>query len=234
MARIFLAALLLTTLTGCFEGISRQVLATVLALRGQPAVAPHQRTEFRAVTADSTFGRGTIFRTGPAAELDLILVPGILARLLGNSELQIDRLELVKDGNETQGGMISRTARVRLLRGRLIVSCEDVYTTRTQSRLMIETSRISLTSNAATLIRVETTDAETRVICGLGTVYPSDTNDSLPEGYFRVWPAKTQQSLPATEDPKTHTDLASTVKAGEELRQEREQNLPRANRFPRP
>jgi hypothetical protein len=154
--------------------------------------------------------------------------------VLADSELQIDRLELVKDGNETQSGMINRTARIRLIRGRLVVFCEDLNTTRTQTRLVIATDRTSLTANGDTLVRLETTAAETLVICGLGTVYPAGMNDSMPEGYFQVWPAKTQKALPAAEDPKTQTELADTVKTGDELLREREQNLPRPNRFPRP
>ena len=211
-------------------------MATVLAVRGQPTFASDQRAQFRAVTAESTFGRGAILQTRPKSELDLILVPGIFARLLADSELQIDRLELVKDGDETQGGIINRTARIRLLRGRLVVFCEDVDTTRTQSRLVIETAHIGLTANAATLLRVETTDTETRVVSALGMVYPSPAPSKdavVPTGYFQLFPAKTLDALPAGKDPKTRTQLADTAKAGDELRDEREQNLPRANRFPR-
>jgi len=55
---------------------------------------------FSRVNADSVFGSGTVLRTSPNAGLDLILVPGILVRLFESSELKIEELTLVKDGNE--------------------------------------------------------------------------------------------------------------------------------------
>jgi hypothetical protein len=246
-------AVLLALLTGCWEGISRHVLATVLSVRGEATVQPNERGNVQALTADSLFGGGSVLRTSPGATLDLMLVPGILLRLFENSELKVEELLLVKDGNETAGGMLSRTARVRLVRGRLIayfLAADD----ETQGQLIISTDRVKLTANPATLMRVDTDQNSTRVVSALGIIYPSRVGEAqaasspnrgsasssgteserpaIQKGFFQAWPS-TPHAIPAAEDSQAQTELAETVQIGEELLNEREQNLPRANRFPR-
>jgi hypothetical protein len=44
------------------------------------------------------------------AEVDITLLPGVLLRASDNSEVTIDELKLIKDGDETSGGMIDHTA----------------------------------------------------------------------------------------------------------------------------
>ena len=243
------ALLIALSFAGCWEGISRHVLATVLAVRGEVTARPNERAKFEAITLESLFGGGTVIRTSADGQVDLMLVPGVLVRLFDNSELRIQDLILVKDGNETAGGMISRTARMRLTRGRAVayfLEAEDA-----RGDLIIETDRVSLAAHPGTLFRVEASSDSTRAVSGVGQIYPTvgeagslpknksspspieNAGAALSKGLFQVWPSSAGQPVPAAEDSQAQTELTETIKAGEELRHEREENLPKANRFPR-
>src|SRR5438128_7098981 len=112
-------ALCLLLANGCSDGISRRTAANVLSINGKVVFGSGERGEdFAAVTIKSKIHQGHIVRSSEGASLDLQLVPGALARLTGDSEITVEELKLVKDGNETADGMRSRSARIRLNRGR--------------------------------------------------------------------------------------------------------------------
>ena len=227
-------AFCLGALTGCWEGISRDVLATVLSVHGDSTVRFGQHGKFQSVNADSTFPAGSHIETAAGAVLDLILLPGLFVRVFDNSKLDIENLTLVKDGNETGGGMSSRAARVRLLQGRVVASFEDSRGAR--GELVLTTDRITITANPASLLRVESGERETRVVSAWRTIYtaPADSGDpGVPQGYYQVWPSDVRRAIPTADDARAQADLAETVAVGNELRDLREANLPRANQLPR-
>ena len=114
MHRASLVLFLLCTLTlsGCWSGITKEIAATVLSLRGQVNCSPKESTDFRAVDSKSKIGSGVTVRTSSDAQCDLSLVPGALARLSGGSELKIKELRITKDGDETGDAMRERVARI--------------------------------------------------------------------------------------------------------------------------
>ena len=106
---------------GCSNGISRATAATVLSIKGRIVFGNGERDELVPVTIKSTIHQGDTVRSSEGASLDLQLVPGALARLTGDSEITVEELKVVKDGNETADGMLNRSARIRLNRGRILI-----------------------------------------------------------------------------------------------------------------
>ena len=111
---IFSFAVACVSLSGCWQGMTREVLATVLSVRGEAAWAMEGRNDVRPITSQTKFGTGSIVRTFQDAQIDMTLVPGALARISSNSELKIEKLRLSKDGNETEDGMRSRVVGCRV------------------------------------------------------------------------------------------------------------------------
>ena len=125
-------------LTGCWEGISRQVLATVLSLHGEVVYLSKGSTNFRPANSQAKLSAGAVLKTSSGARANLVLIPGALAQVSGDSELKINELKLRKDGNETGDAMRERIARVELRRGGMVVLFEGV------ARFTIETREATI------------------------------------------------------------------------------------------
>src|SRR6267143_3257101 len=106
---------------GCSKNISRATAATVFSVKGKVAFGSAERNNFEPVTIKSRIHDDDTVRSSDGASLDLALIPSALAQLSGDSEIKIEELRIVKDGNETDGGMRDRIARIRLNRGKIIV-----------------------------------------------------------------------------------------------------------------
>src|SRR5947207_7198586 len=118
---------------GCWEGITRSVSATVLSTRGEVVCRSKESTNFRPVRPEVKLNAGSILKTSSGSRANLVLIPGALAQVSGDSELKIDELKLRKDGNETGDAMRERIAHIELRRGGIAVLFEGV------SRFTIET-----------------------------------------------------------------------------------------------
>src|SRR6266851_9349331 len=100
-ARLGLATIFAFVLSGCWEGMSRQVVATILSRRGQIVYSSKEGGGFEPVSPETKLGAGSTLRTSTDGEINIALIPGALAQISDNSELKIEELELTKDGNET-------------------------------------------------------------------------------------------------------------------------------------
>src|SRR5207253_9699086 len=98
-SRIGLATILAFVLSGCAKGMSRQVVATILSLRGQIVYSSKDAGSFERISSDTKLGAGSILRTPTDGAINLSLIPGALTQISGDSELKIVELELTKDGN---------------------------------------------------------------------------------------------------------------------------------------
>src|SRR5256885_7442675 len=76
-------------LSGCWEGISREVVATVLSIRGETVYSQQGSTNSAPINRRTLLSGGAVLRTASDGQLDLSLVPGALARVPANSELRI-------------------------------------------------------------------------------------------------------------------------------------------------
>jgi hypothetical protein len=229
---LFFGAFYAISLASCWEGISRQVLATVLSVSGNATYSTRGGANFRSVTPETTLGRGDRVRTSDQTNLDLILIPGILARASGDSEFDIEDLKLVKDGNETADGMRNRIARVKLNHGTLILCGEE--SEGANGRFSVVTNQIAVSANPGCLFQVEVGPAATRVTAVQGEVYTSDkTGETLiNKGYFREWPSDKSEAIPVSNDSRGQRETDLIIQTARQLRDTREQHLPRPNRAP--
>jgi hypothetical protein len=235
MSRVLLPirlALCVGLLSGCWEGISRQVLATVLSVRGEVVYGSTEKN-LRAITSDSTFAVGDVIRTSDHGQVDLILIPGILARVSESSELHIEELKLVKDGNETAGGMRNRTARIHLIRGKLTIDFEQPDGASAQ--LSVITDQMTVRAEPGCVFVVEKDKGATRLTCVSGKVYASQKDGKagmVAQGFFQALPSDRPEAVPATDDARAQADTTAAIKAARQLRELREAQLPPRNRFP--
>src|SRR5229473_4437694 len=164
-ARIGLATIFAFLLSGCWEGISRQVVASVLSFREESTYRSKEASDFRPIDLQTKLGPGSTLKTSSDGQLNLTLIPGALARISGDSELRIEELKLTKDGNETGDAMRERTARVELRRGAMIVLFEGF------ARFMIETNQCTITVLPSCLFRLDVDGSRTRLTCVRGKIY---------------------------------------------------------------
>src|SRR5207245_4096773 len=83
---------------GCSKGISRATAATVFSVKGDVVFGNAERNQFQPVTLKSRIHDGNTVRSTDGASINLALMPGALAQLLGDSEIKIETLRITKDG----------------------------------------------------------------------------------------------------------------------------------------
>jgi hypothetical protein len=207
------------SLSGCWQGISRGVLATVLSVRGQAVWAMEGRNDFRPVTPQTKPDAGSILRTIGDAWVDLALLPGALIQISGSSELKIEKLRLTKDGNETEDGIRSRIVRVQLNRGKI----SALFQRRDESemRFTIDTRHAMISADGDCLFQIQVEDAKTRVTCVRGKVYVSQANHQavMEAGYIQEWPSDRSAAIAAADDARGQIDVSDTLEAERELQE---------------
>ena len=202
-------------LSGCWEGVTRRVLATVLSVRGEIVDLSNTSNDRRVIDSASRLGPGSILATSTEAQADLMLVPGALIRLLGESEFKIEQLELTKDGNETGDAMRERVARVELRRGGMIVLFDGF------AKFTIGTAKATITVLPNCLLRVDVDQSRMRLTCVRGKVSVTPQNGEMATvdgGFFREWPSK-GNAVSLTEDAQGQKDTAAALQVARELQE---------------
>ena len=217
MARIFFALALIPALalSGCWEGISREVLATVLSTRGEIVSSSSKSVEFRPVDRETKLGAGSILRTSSEGQVDLMLIPGALARVSGSSELKIEELSLTKDGNETGDAIRQRMARMELRRGTMVVLFEGF------AHFTIETREATIRVLPSCLLRVDVDEKEVRATCVRGKAYATPKSGqvvTVDAGHFREWPSE-RGAVSATEDPRGQKNTLAALEVARSLQE---------------
>jgi len=216
---IFSFAVACVSLSGCWQGMTREVLATVLSVRGEAAWAMEGRNDVRPITSQTKFGTGSIVRTFQDAQIDVTLVPGALARISSNSELKIEKLRLSKDGNETEDGMRSRVVLVQLNRGRI----SALFQRRDENdmRFTIGTRQATISADDNCLFQVQEEETKTRVTCVRGKIYVSQANREtvMEGGYFQEWPLERLTAIAAADDARGQIDVSDTLEAERKLQE---------------
>jgi len=204
---------------GCWEGTSRETLATILSIEGQASFSSDAGRTFVRLDASYHPGKGETLRTGPDSRLALALLPNCLLQLEGRTSAEIVRLALTKDGNETGNDMLARLAELKLHAGRILVS-HTWGEARAGLTIATENGYVSTPSNA--LFWVEFADGKTRVTCVSGWVEfrPSDTPGStrIPPGSIGQWPAADRDLTAADADPRGQADLEQAAELEQKLR----------------
>jgi hypothetical protein len=202
---------------GCSKSISRATLATVFSVKGNVVFGSAERNHFQPVTLKSKIHDGNTVRSAHGGSINLALIPSTLARLRGNSEIKVEELRIAKDGNQTAGGMQGRSARIQLIREKIVVLFNRSY--RSSSQFAITTRQVSVKADSNCLFCVWTDGATTRVTCARGEVSASAEAQAvtIPAGYFQQWPRPLKNPLAATNDVAAQLDITESLEAGEEL-----------------
>ena len=203
---------------GCSKGITRTTAATVPSLKGRVIVGNAEGNDFRPLTLKSKIHDGDTVRSPRDASIDLTLIPGALARLPGDSEVKIDELSITKDGNQTAGGMLDRHARIRLIRGKIIIVFSPSDTS--ASHLAINAGQLAIDPDSDCLFSVWTDGKTTRVTCTRGHINASGEAQppvTIAAGYFQQWPTARIQTIAAANDATAQIDITESLEAEEQL-----------------
>ncbi len=142
-----------------------------------------------ALTSVAFVRPGETITSSGTTRLDLMLLPGVLVEIAGDTEIEISQLRLVRDGDETIHPMIARDARVRLRRGTVIVS---VGRAQTDSFLLVETPAGTLVAGPACIFKVVVSDNKAMILCVRGAIaVQADSPEKaweIPAGYFAALP----------------------------------------------
>ncbi len=219
-ALIFLLALCCGLANGCSEGVTRRTAATVFSVKGTVIFGAAEQNDFQPVTRESRIHEGDIVRTSDGALLDLALIPAALLRMSSNSELKIEELRISKDGNQTEGGMQSRTARIRLSRGKITV----LFSRRDKigSLFAIGAPSVTITADSDCLFRVQIEGTTTRLTCVRGNVDTSSSAQpsvAIGAGYFQQWPSGHAEPVAASDDATAQIDVVDSLEIGNQLRE---------------
>jgi hypothetical protein len=206
--------------TGCSKGISRGTAATVLSVKGTVVFGSAEQNNFQPVTLKSRIHDGNIVRTRDGASIDLALIPAALAQMSGNSEIKIEELRIVKDGNQTDDGMRDRSARIRLSRGKITVlfSRND----KRASQFSISSRQVTISGDSDCLFRVQTDDTTTRITCVRGKIYAytgAQPPVTIGAGYFRQWPSARPEPVAAAADETAQIDIMDSLEIGNRWRE---------------
>jgi hypothetical protein len=200
---------------GCSEGVTRRTAATVLSVKGTVILGTAEQSNFEPVTRDRRIYDGDLVRTSAGALLNLALIPAALAQMSSNSEIKIEELRISKDGNQTEGGMRSRSARIQLSQGKITVlfSRRD----KSASLLAIKAPSVTITADSDCLFRVQSDGTRTRLTCVGGNVYASYTAHPLvaiAAGYSQQWPSSRAEPIAAADDAAAQIDVADSLEIG--------------------
>ena len=215
----FLLALCCGLANGCSEGVTRRTAATVLSVKGDVVFGMAEQNNFQPVTRESRIPDGSAVRTSSSGLLDLGLIAPALAQMSSNSEIKIEELKISKDGNQTRGGMRSRSARIQLSRGKITVLFNGPD--KTTSQFAISTPTVTVTPDSDCLFRVQRDDTTTRVTCVQGKVYASTGAQppiAIGAGYLQQWPPTRPEPVAATGDAGAQIDITDSLEIENQLR----------------
>ncbi len=201
----------------CWQGTTREVEAIVLSVDGPANL--RSNGQLFPLRLDSHPGRGDVVETPGASGVDLSLLPNLLVHLDHDTSIEIVRLSLVKDGNETGSAMRGRFAEVKLITGRTFVS--HVWG-EALARLGIATPAGQVVTPSNTLFAVQSEQQKTRVTCASGWVEFQPTGATtatrIPPGSVGEWPSAGPNITAADANPRGQEDLQQAIEIEQKLR----------------
>ena len=213
-----LGLFVIIALGSCRPLFNREVSGAVLAVEGVANGTIGGQTI--GLTNGSSIKLGEKITTAKGSRADLMLLPGLLIELQGDTEIELTQLYFSKDGNELIDTMELRKARLRLFRGTLLVS---VGRARTRSQVFVETTAGVLSGGSGRTFRVETRDSKMRVMCVRGKTNFQAIEGGAPvkigAGYFEEWPTDTAGPQPAAKSgPQAQAEVTGVLDVEKQLR----------------
>jgi len=216
---------------GCWEGTTRETLATVLSIEGSASISSGDERTFTELRSSEHPGKNKTLLTSPASWLSLSLLPNALVFLDQDSSFQIVDLSLTKDGNETGSAMRGRFAEIKLIKGRI---CASHVWGEALARFRVITLEGEVTTPSNALFWVEATAGKTRVTCASGWVefQPSGAPKGIrvAPGTVGEWPSAGTNLTAAEADPRGQEDVQQAIEIEQRLRDlasRRRNELPR-------
>ena len=163
-ARIAAVCLLLA---GCTGNTTHQVCAIVLAAEGSVTADGQRIVAPPGTTGGSPLCPGTIIRTSENSSVQIACLSNTLMHLFENSTVEIDRLTLRKDGNETDDEMEARSARCRLATGTMTIAYQGAEGI---SEFIAITRHGTLTAKFSSVIHLAVDNELARITCASGMV----------------------------------------------------------------
>lgn len=227
--RLVLIVLFAAAQASCWEGVTREVAATVLSVDGVATVGATGGGEFLPLLPGAHPGKGAIIETAASSRAVIALLPNVLIQLDPGARIEIIRLGIAKDGNETGSAMRGRYAEVKLLSGRVFVSHDWGEAI---AQFTVSTPQGTLTTSSNALFCLHSEAERTRVTSVSGTVGFRPSADAaataIPPGHLGEWSAAASTVVAAETDARGQADLEQALEVEEKLRalRERIRNVP--------
>lgn len=191
--------------------------ATVLAVDGPATISAHGQSV--PLLSGAHPGKGDTLEMAGPSRAAISLLPNLLVQLDGNARLEILRLAITKDGNETGGAMRGRYADVRLPTGRMIAS--HVWG-EAMAIFTVSTSQGELVTTSNALFSIESDDRKTRITCVSGSVgfrgREGEVATDIPPGFVGEWSGSGTSLIAAETDARAQDDLQEGLETEENLR----------------
>ncbi len=206
-------------LSGCWEGITSESLATVLSTEGTAEISSGQGRSFARLGLTDHPGKRSVLRTASGSCVVLAPLSNSVVQLEGDTTVEIVRIALTKDGNETGNDMRSRYVDLTLTGGRILASHEWGEAT---ARFTVATAhgQLIVTSNA--LFWVESDAARTRITCASGSVgfQPKEASSAarIGSGFVAESSGTTVNVTPADADPLSQERVVEALQLEQQLR----------------
>ena len=205
--------------------------ATVLAVEGQATINPNARDQSTALAPGAHPAPGGTVETTGTSRVAVALLPNLLVQLDRNARLEIVRLAITKDGNETGAAMQGRYAHVKLLRGRMLASHAWGEAL---AKFTVVTPQGELVTTSNALFWIESDEQKTRITCVSGSIgfqsFGAAGGTRIPPGFIGEWAGSDSSLVAAETDARGQDDLQEGLEIEEKLRGLSSQNrlvLPR-------
>ena len=206
-------------LSGCWEGTTAESLATVLSTEGAAEINSGPGRSFAPLQLTDHPGKRSVLRTASGSRVVLAPLPNSVVQLEGNSTLEIVRLVLTKDGNETGADMRARYVDLTLTSGRILASHAWGEAT---ARFTVATAHGQLTVVSDALFWVESDAARTRITCASGSLgfQPSGTSTTtrVSSGFVAESSGTTLNVTPADADAESQERVVEALQIEQPLR----------------
>lgn len=192
----------------------------MLSCDGQPTIKRAGRGDTILLTPQISPGTGDLIQAPATSQARLCLLPNLLAQIDRGAELEIGRMIITKDGNETGNAIFARSAAARLVKGRMFVS--HVWG-EAMARFTVETpnGQLIVISNALFCIEIE--PEKTRITCASGLIdfqpKGSSTSTRISAGFVGETSGSTLNLNPAETDPAGQENLVDALQAEQKLRE---------------
>lgn len=199
--------------------MTRETLATVLSVEGAVTTSTDGGRTFSPLQPGVQPGKGSVIQTSPSSRASIALLPNILLRLEAETRLEIVRIAMTKDGNETGEAIRGRYATVKLLGGRMVASHNWGEA---NAEFTIATSHGDLVARSNCLFCLQADEHTTRLTCASGRVSFRPGNGSavvaVAPGFIGEWSANSSRLIPAESEARGQKDLEEALATEQKLR----------------